>query len=577
MISIRDNKQLNLFDPWAFLSAKRRRMLDEDWPGLFRKFLLDELPVNEMRRYFCENFGRPSKELYSVMGILLFQQTMNLTDKETTRQAAFNIEWHYALNITEESDSAKYISEKTLWSMRQKLMESRLDQLMFERISKKLGMVFKVDFKNQRIDSMHIKSNMRRLGRIGIFSQAIHKFLVNLKRHHRALFDAIPQGVVERYLTKKAMAAFSMVKPSESHKTLNSVSRDLFDLIKMFKDQAEVGSMQSYKLMQRVLEEQCELGDDGVAVKPASKIPADSLQNPSDPDAGYSGHKGQGYQVQVMETFTTTTDPKKKEETLNLITHVAVESACEHDSKALIPAIEETRRKDLKPENLTADSLYGCDENVQAADAAGVELIAPVMNGGKQNDITLKDFEFDDTGCVSCCPAGHKPKKVKQKANRFRAHFNRQHCMSCRHVDQCPVHPGKRGYYLRYTAKDYRLAKRRAFEQTDEFIEAYRWRAGVEATMSEYAATTGVKHLRVRGMKAVRFCATLKAIGVNIRRAVAVAKARRRNGRDFSASKSGRFMPFPIFKERFASFCLHLADFLPTNYITADSYGKLAA
>jgi len=58
---------------------------------------------------------------------------------------------------------------------------------------------------------MHIKSNMRRLGRIGIFSQAIHKFLVNLKRHHRALFDAIPQGVVERYLTKKAMAAFSMV------------------------------------------------------------------------------------------------------------------------------------------------------------------------------------------------------------------------------------------------------------------------------------------------------------------------------------------------------------------------------
>ncbi|MBU4425900.1 MAG: hypothetical protein L6406_15965 [Desulfobacterales bacterium] len=42
--------------------------------------------------------------------------------------------------------------------------------------------------------------------------------------------------------------------------------------------------------------------------------------------------------------------------------------------------------------------------------------------------------------------------------------------------------------------------------------------------MSEYDRRTGVKHLKVRGLKAVRFCATLKAIGVNIFRATAVRK-----------------------------------------------------
>ena len=67
-----------------------------------------------------------------------------------------------------------------------------------------------------------------------------------------------------------------------------------------------------------------------------------------------------------------------------------------------------------------------------------------------------------------------------------------------------------------------RLAKRRANEQTDEFKDQYRWRAGVEATMSQYDRRTGVKHLRVRGFKAVRFCATLKAIGINLFRATAV-------------------------------------------------------
>lgn len=57
------------------------------------------------------------------------------------------------------------------------------------------------------------------------------------------------------------------------------------------------------------------------------------------------------------------------------------------------------------------------------------------------------------------------------------------------------------------------------------FKDRYRWRAGVEATMSEYDRRTGVKHLRVRGIKAVRFCATLKALGVNILRAAAVRAA----------------------------------------------------
>jgi len=34
-------------------------------------------------------------------------------------------------------------------------------------------------------------------------------------------------------------------------------------------------------------------------------------------------------------------------------------------------------------------------------------------------------------------------------------------------------------------------------------------RAGIEATISQYDARTGVKNLRVRGFKAVRFCAVL--------------------------------------------------------------------
>ena len=52
-----------------------------------------------------------------------------------------------------------------------------------------------------------------------------------------------------------------------------------------------------------------------------------------------------------------------------------------------------------------------------------------------------------------------------------------------------------------------RIAKRRAFEQSDDFKKRYRWRAGVEATISEYNRRTGVKVI-----KGVRSCETLKAL-----------------------------------------------------------------
>jgi hypothetical protein len=61
-----------------------------------------------------------------------------------------------------------------------------------------------------------------------------------------------------------------------------------------------------------------------------------------------------------------------------------------------------------------------------------------------------------------------------------------------------------------------------------EFRDRYRWRAGVEGAMSQYDRLTGVKRLRVRGLKAVRFCATLKAVGVNLFRATAVRRASNR-------------------------------------------------
>ena len=226
--------------------------------------------------------------------------------------------------------------------------------------------------------------------------------------------------------------------------------------------------MHSYKLLERVLAEQCVVnetdGENPVELRAPKQIPSDSLQNPSDPDATYSGHKGQGYQVQIMETYTDTEDKEAQQKELNLITHVEVEPAHESDAKALMPALESTQQRDLAPKEVLADTLYGSDENCcNAEQHYGVELVAPTSGERKKEIIPLSDFTTAEDGTVVSCPQGHEPKRVKKKKHRHTAAFDHEHCSRCPHREQCPAKAGKKHYYLYYTDRELRVATRRAY------------------------------------------------------------------------------------------------------------------
>lgn len=552
MRKVKSRKQRHLFDPWRFLSPKRRKMLDSDWPGFFREHILDSLPVEKLALAFPDNTGRPTKELHTVLAALALQQYHDLTDQETSRQLSFDIQWHYALDLAEESDEAKYICPKTLWTMRMLATELGLESDVFDITARKLSSLFDVDTRKQRIDSVHIRSNMARLGRIGIFVKGIDRFLVNLKRHHRLLYDRIDRKLVQRYRGPKAVDCFAGVRPSQSKKVLSEVAADLYRLVSQFEAVSRVADMSSYKLLCRIVKEQCEIKSDGtIELKAPKEISSDSLQNPSDPDATYSGHKGQGYQVQVMETYTEHPGDRKEATELNLITHVKVEKACQSDAKALLPAIEETLEKDLAPAELQADALYGSDDNLREAEQLGVELVSPAMGAEKQSETRLSDFSFRPDGHVESCPAGHEPVTRKKKKTRFSQGFAIEACRGCPRIESCPTKKGKALRFLRYEQKAMRIARRRRYEATDEFKDRYRWRAGVEATMSQYDRLTRVKHLRVRGLKAVRFSAVMKAVAVNIARAVAAQRARAGAKTPESTPPAGRTRLDRLVKELF--------------------------
>lgn len=545
MIHIKDHKQYDMFNPFEHLGPKRLALLESSWAHLFREEILHKLPVEKLFPLFSEHSGRRTKELYAMLGIVLLQQQLDLTDDEAISQFSFNIMWHYALNVSDKSDFSTYVCHRTLWNMRDIVGKLGLDESIFDDVNDALKKLFDLDPSKQRLDSVHIFSNMAHLGRIRIFVRTIRKFLTNLKRHHAGLYQSL--GDVAIRYEERNDGQFA-VKPSESSRTLQEVGNDCFLLVERFKDQAAVVSMSSYQLLVRLLHEQCVLekmdAATTVVIKPNKDVPSDSLQNPSDPDAGYCGHKGKGYQVQVMETYS----PDRSQP--NLITHVKVEAAHESDTNALIPAIEDAAKRELAPEELLADSLYGSDDNVEKAKKLGIEVVSPAM-GTAPDGISLADFCFSDSNEMLACPEGQKPQRIKtgKKGGKI-VHFDKAACDNCPRQSDCPVKRVKRSSTIGYDVKALRLARRRAKEKTETFRDAYRFRAGVEATMSDLDRMTGIKHLRVRGMRQVRLAAVLKATGLNILRATAFRNRQRKpkNGNEGSSSSSNGLAG--VFKEQ---------------------------
>jgi hypothetical protein len=288
----------------------------------------------------------------------------------------------------------------------------------------------------------------------------------------------------------------------------------------------EYARKDTYKALERIFYEQCDVSEDKVSIK--QKTGGHVMQNPSDPDATYDGHKGQGYQAQLAETCNPEND-------VQLITAALPQTAAESDAYAVEPVLEDLWANDLVPNELLVDTSYTGDDNVQFAEEKGVELVGPVPTGSRKpkddeyEQLNIDDFNVDDeTEEVVCCPAGHQPQSSEhnRETGKTKTVMPESACRQCEFFEQCAAKKIKGQYQLEHTAKERRTAGRRREQDTDVFRERYKTRGGIEGTNSGLKRKTGLGQLRVRGRPAVFHAIYLKIAGWNILRASACAKMR---------------------------------------------------
>jgi hypothetical protein len=509
---IKDPRQSTLFDPYDYvLNDSVRKKLDQGWQGLLRHVLLEVMPVEVLAAKRHETMGCPSKELYSVAGLMLVKESMDWTQEQAVEQYNLNIGVQYALNV---APGGACMSSRTLRRYQDILYGEDWGADVFERVTQKLLESLQLDVSEQRLDSTHVFSNMALLGRTQLMGVAVKRFLTQLIRHDRPAYEALDEALRNRYEPSANRLFGDTKRDSESRTVLRQqVAEDMFALVRRFEDDEKHNNRTSYKRMRQVFFEQCEVQEDKTTLK--DKAGGRVMQNPSDPNATYDGKKGSGYQVQIVETCSQDND-------VQLVTGALAQTAADTDAESFITILGLLKEGDRLPVSILADAAYGSDSNAQAAAAEDVDLVSPV-NTSKRNDEMLHVEDFDvnpETMEVEACPAGHTPLDSvhNPETGKTTTHMNPETCQSCPEKDRCPV-KGTRTRTFHHTGAQYRRAQRYRAEQSSQWREHYAKRAGVEGLIGRLKRCTGLGHLRVRGRPAVSHAIYLKLAGWNLMQA----------------------------------------------------------
>ena len=521
MVHIKDPRQKTLFDPFEHLfSPLAYKTIERGWQGVFRHVILELLPAQTVAGEFDPVMGRPTKELYSAAGLIFIMEFNDWTVEQAAQAYMFHSDIWYALNLEPAFNS---MSERTVERYQQIFRDNDLAKDVMHDVTERLVEVLELNIAEQRLDSTHVFSNMATFGRTRLMGVTIKRFLTQVKRHDRQTFDSLPEELIERYRPSEHQLFGDTAKGKEGRQRLRQqVAEDMLALITRFGDDERFNGRSTFKTLCAVFSQQCEVIEDKVEVK--KKTGGGVIQNPSDTDATYDGHKGPGYQVQIAETCAD-------ENEVQLATSAIAQTASQSDADAVELVREDLKDAEVLPEKMLADTLYGSDENVQASAEDGMELVSPVS--GKtpdENAMGIGDFEVDDaTEEVKTCPADHTPIRSEHDPDtgKTRTEMQPEVCADCPDKARCPVKQTRNGCHFEHTAKQRRLDQRRCNEKTDQFREDYTRRAGIESTNSGIKRRTGMARLRVRGEKSVFHAIILKIAGWNIFQAARSEKMRK--------------------------------------------------
>ena len=199
---VNDPRQSRLFDIFeGVLSPLAYKELLAGWQHLFRQTILELMPVDTVKKHFDPVLGQPTKELYSMCGLIFLMEFNNWTAEEAAHAYMFRVDIQYALNLDPENQS---MSSRTVERYKKLIVEDNLAGGIMEDITGALIEKLDVSIAKQRLDSTHIQSNMAQFGRTRMMGVAVKRFLTQLKRPRQGGLRRVARGASQAIPARRA-------------------------------------------------------------------------------------------------------------------------------------------------------------------------------------------------------------------------------------------------------------------------------------------------------------------------------------------------------------------------------------
>ena len=477
--------------------------------------------------------GQPAYSPSRLLLITIFQFMEGLTDRQAADAVRRAIDWKYALalDLTDPGFDFSVLSE-----FRERLLiaETQLAPLNhLLSVCREKGLL-KARGK-QRTDATHVLAAIRTLNRLECLGETLAHTLHQLLRDAPAWATAsIPAEWWERYAQRFDAFRLPTTAPKQAALALQ-IGRDgrqLLGWVQASTSPAAVQAHPAVALLRQVWIQQFYADAEPTAVRlraladlpPAARL----IGSPYDPDARLSTKRDttwNGYKVHLTETCDA--------DTPNLITDVQTTVATTPDGRLTRPIQAALAARGLLPAEQYVDCAYtDAATIIDSQTTHAIELVGPVQRDGSwqaQADQGFGGacFAVDWESKQVVCPQGQTSQSWSASTDTagqavIHVQFERSACGGCAVRAACTkAKTGARTLKLRPQPQYEVLQAARQYQETEEFKQRYRVRAGVEGTLAQGVQAFELRSARYRGLAKTSLQHIFTVLAINLTRLVA--------------------------------------------------------
>lgn len=381
-----------------------------------------------------------------------------------------------------------------------------------QEIGKRQAFLMGVDWFSLRIDTSMVETPAKRLSRMEIIYSCIARFL---KARKKAGFS-FPNWMAH-YLDRSdhnAVFYHNWLNLSLEDRK-NQILQDAWYLVTEYSTCLPIGENKDYMNLVRAFHEQT-IFDNGILRFRKDKsegLNSETLQNPTDPDAGCREKNGIhiGHEVGVVVAGT---GPNSLIVALDFNQNTVSDGQFMDNLTKQLPYYPEDH-----PAVEVGDGGFCGEEHIKRAAEKNIQVITTNLTGKKPKSILLNFDINQKTGDINCCPNKIVPLRTafSEKSGSYSASFPVEVCKNCPFKNLC--HPIIQKTRSRKTFKVKELERARKADelQGKEFAAHCRCRNGVETEFNRFNNQMEMKHLPVYGKERIGIRVKLMALGRNAR------------------------------------------------------------